>query len=170
MAFKPHIKNSDGTLTEIPLVAEKATKDGNGNIIHNTYATKSGEDSLTNKTYNGYTLKEACGKEVEDSSTPSVIGTGTKLPTERDIHNGLPTINGSHEYTKNTNIYAPTSQLSASATKRFLIGSSSQTSMATENTNANCYMENGHLFSNGNKVVNNAMFVLNGTTLIITTS
>jgi len=170
MAYRPYIKNSDNSLTEIPLIAEKATKDGNGNNIVNTYATKSGTEALTNKTYNGYTLKNACAKDIADSSSASAIGTGTNLPTERDIYNGLPTINGSHTYNKDTNIYAPTSQLSASNEKKYLVGSSSQTSMASENTNANCYMENGHLFSNGNKVINNAMFVLNGTTLTITTN
>jgi len=168
--YKAYIKNSDDTLTEIPLIAENATKDGNSNNIANTYATKSGTDALTNKTYNGFTLKNACAKDIADSSSAEAIGTGTNLPTERDVYNGLPTINGSHTYTKDTNIYAPNSQLSASTEKRYLVGASSQTSMGTENTNANCYMQSGHLYSNGSKVVNNAMFVLNGTTLTITTT
>src|SRR5574344_1704610 len=117
MAFRPYVKNGDGTLTEIPLIADKSSKDANGNVIHNTYVTKTGSETLTNKTYNGYILNNACAKDVVDSSTPEAIGTGTKLPTERDIHNGLPTINGDHAYTKDTNIYAPTSQLSASNDK-----------------------------------------------------
>lgn len=56
-----------------------------------------------------YTLGAACEKAVTDSSSASAIGTGTSLPTERDIYYGLPTINGSHSYTSSTNIYAPTS-------------------------------------------------------------
>lgn len=56
-----------------------------------------------------YTLGAACAKGVTDSSSASAIGTGTSLPTERDIYYGLPTINGSHSYTSSTNIYAPTS-------------------------------------------------------------
>lgn len=167
---KPYIADANGNLTEIKLIAENASKDGNGNIISSTYATKSGSESLTNKTYNGYTLGAACAKGIIDNSSSKAISTGVTLPTERSIYNGLPTINDSHTYTKDTKIYAPTSQLSASAEKRFLIGSSSQTSMNAENTNANCYMQSGHLYSNNSKVMNNAMFVLSGTTLTITTT
>ena len=64
--------------------------------------------ALTNKTYNGYTLKDAAGKDITDSSSASAIGTGTDVPTERDIYYGLPTINNSHAYTSSTKIYAPT--------------------------------------------------------------
>lgn len=69
----------------------------------------SGSQALTNKTYNGYTLAAACAKSVTDSSSASAIGTGSSLVTERDVYYGLPTINGAHTYTINTNIYAPTS-------------------------------------------------------------
>ena len=55
-----------------------------------------------------YTLGAACEKSVTDSSSASAIGTGTSLPTERDIYYGLPTINNSHNYTSSTTIYAPT--------------------------------------------------------------
>lgn len=65
--------------------------------------------ALTNKTYNGYVLAAACAKTVTDSSAASAIGTGTALPTERDIYYGLPTINNSHAYTSSTQIYAPSS-------------------------------------------------------------
>lgn len=64
--------------------------------------------ALINKTYNGYTLAAACAKGVTDSSSAAAIGTGTSLPTERDIYYGLPTINNSHAYTSSTTIYAPT--------------------------------------------------------------
>lgn len=67
----------------------------------------SDSQALTNKTYNGYTLAAACAKGVTDSSSASAIGTGTSLPTERDIYYGLPTINNSHSYTSSTTIYAP---------------------------------------------------------------
>ena len=65
--------------------------------------------ALTNKTYNGYTLADACAKSVTDSSSASAIGTGTSVPTERDIYYGLPNINGAHTYNSGTDIYAPTS-------------------------------------------------------------
>lgn len=167
---KPYIEGTDGTLTPIQLDAVKATKDGNGNTISSTYVTKTGVEDITNKTYNGYTLGDACAKGVADSSSAEALGTSTNLPTERDVYNGLPTINGSHSYNKDTNIYAPTSQLATSTEKRYLIGSSATTSMNTESTNASCYMQGGHLYSNGNQVVNKAMFVLNGSTLTITTT
>ena len=51
----------------------------------------------------------AATKSYTDSSSASAIGTGTSVTTERDVYHGLPTINGSHSYTSNTNIYAPTS-------------------------------------------------------------
>lgn len=67
----------------------------------------SGTQALTNKTYNGYTLAAACAKAVTDSSSASAIGTGTSLPTERDIYYGLPTINDAHNYTSSTTLFAP---------------------------------------------------------------
>ncbi len=57
---------------------------------------------------NGYTLGAACAKAVTDSSSASAISTGTNLVTERDVYYGLPTINGAHNYTSSTKIYAPT--------------------------------------------------------------
>lgn len=68
--------------------------------------------STTSKTLTvseSYTLAAACAKGVTDSSSASAIGTGTSLPTERDVYYGLPTINNSHSYTSSTSIYAPTS-------------------------------------------------------------
>jgi len=47
-------------------------------------------------------------RSIVDSTTANAIGTSTSIPTERDIYNGLPTINGAHNYTSSTNIYAPT--------------------------------------------------------------
>ena len=46
-------------------------------------------------------------KSYTDSTSASAIGTGTSVPTERDIYYGLPTINNSHSYTSSTAIYAP---------------------------------------------------------------
>ena len=63
--------------------------------------------ALTNKTYNGYTLAAACAKAVTDSSSAGAIGTGTSLVTERDVYYGLPQINGAHNDTSGTSLYAP---------------------------------------------------------------
>lgn len=170
MVFRPYIKNADGTLTEVELVAGKAVKDGSGNVISSTYATKSGKENLTNKTYEGYTLNKACAKDVVDSSAAEAIGTSDKLTTERDVYYGLPTINNKHDFNSNTKIFTPTNQLSATQEKRFIVGSSAVDSMDKENTNECCFMQAGHLYSNGSKVINVAMFVLDGTTLTITTN
>lgn len=167
---KPYIAETDGTLTSIQLDAIKATKDGNGNTISSTYVTKTGSENITNKTYEGYSLNKACAKDVVDNTTAKAVGTAEKLPTERSIYNGLPTINGSHDYTKDTKIYTPKNQLATSNDKRYLVGSSATNSMDTETTNEKCYMQSGHLYSNGNQVVNKAMFVLDGSTLTITTA
>lgn len=81
-----------------------------GHLYSNSKQVVNLSDSqpLTNKTYNGYTLAAACAKAVTDSSSASAIGTGTSLVTERDVYYGLPSINGAHNYTSGTSIYAPT--------------------------------------------------------------
>ena len=57
-----------------------------------------------------YTLGTACEKTYTDSSSASAISSsGVSLVTERDVYYGLPTINGAHNYTSSTTIYAPTS-------------------------------------------------------------
>lgn len=55
-----------------------------------------------------YTLGNSCEKSYTDSSSASAIGTGTSLPTERDIYYGLPTINANHTYTSSTTLFCPT--------------------------------------------------------------
>ena len=62
-------------------------------------------------------------------------------------------INGAaYPNTSGTTIYAPTSQLTATTSKRYLIGSSEVNSLNTVNTNSNCYMSGGYLYSGGNKI------------------
>lgn len=90
-----------------------------GRIWHNVYdygwsGWKSQIDAdssqaLTNKTYNGYTLGNACSCSIIGGSSAYKIGTSNSLTTEAKVYYGLPTINGSHTYSANTNIYAPTS-------------------------------------------------------------
>lgn len=82
---------------------------------------------VTGGTVDGYTLAAASAKAVTDSSSASAIGTGTSLPTERDIYYGLPTINNAHNYTSSTNIYAPTS----GGTEGQFLGANGSTSTPT---------------------------------------
>lgn len=57
-----------------------------------------------------YTLAAACAKAVVDATIETAISSsGTSLPTERKIYHGLPKINNAHNYTSNTDIYAPVS-------------------------------------------------------------
>ena len=49
-------------------------------------------------------------RSISDSSSASSLSAlSTSIPTVRDIYYGLPYINGTHSYTSNTDIYAPTS-------------------------------------------------------------
>lgn len=54
-------------------------------------------------------LAAAAYKGVSDSSSASALSsTGQNLVTERDVYFGLPTINGAHNYTSGTTLFAPT--------------------------------------------------------------
>ena len=55
-----------------------------------------------------FSLGAAALKALSDSSSAAAIGTGTNIPTERDVYYGLPKINGGHSYTSNNDYYAPT--------------------------------------------------------------
>ena len=110
---------------------DSAQKDGNGNVIVDTYATKTqlSDGSVTKigtstvgsstkpiylnagvPTAGTYTLGAACAKSVSDSSSASALSsTDTNVPTVRDIYYGLPSINGNHTYTSSKTIYAPES-------------------------------------------------------------
>ena len=63
------------------------------------------------------------------------------------------TLNGTSKANSTATIYAPESAITATTEKRYLIGSSSTTSVATENTNASVYMQNGKLYSNSAEVL-----------------
>lgn len=76
-------------------------------------------DSAGNTGTNGQVLKTdgstiswsdiggAAAKDVTDATAARAISTGTTLLTERAIYYGLPKINNSNGYTRNTTIYAP---------------------------------------------------------------
>lgn len=95
-----------------------------------------------------YTLGAACAKGVTDSTSAGALSTGSNLVTERDVYYGTPKINGVKTYTSNTSIYAPTST-----------GTSGQVLKSTGN--------GAPVWSSD--VLTSANFVLDGTTLNITT-
>jgi len=77
------------------------------------FAASSHTHTLANITDSG----AAAAYGVIDSTSNAAIGTGTSLPTERDIYYGLVAVNGSSQ-SRATTIYAPTSAGSAYQTLR----------------------------------------------------
>lgn len=57
------------------------------------------------------------------------------------------TINGTSYAGSSQTIYAPTNAISTNTAKRYLLGSSSTTSMVTTNTNSSCYMQSGNIYA-----------------------
>lgn len=78
-----------------------------------TFTPTSHTHTLANITDSG----AAAAKGIVDSASPAAIGTGTSLPTERDVYYGLVAVNGSSQ-TRSTTIYAPTSAGSSYQTLR----------------------------------------------------
>ncbi|MCM1197249.1 MAG: hypothetical protein NC310_09320 [Roseburia sp.] len=64
--------------------------------------------NLKAKTFNGYTLAKGCAKDVVDATKATALSKDSEdLVTERKVFYALPNINNTHEYTSDTNIYAP---------------------------------------------------------------
>jgi hypothetical protein len=145
----------DSTDTLVNLIGPQWLNNKTVNGIKLVNSATDGKDR-TVTTSTSYTLLDACAKNVTDrTSATAISSSGENLVTERSIYYGLPTINGSHAYTSSTTIYAPTAQLTTSTSKRYLVGASSTTSISTVNSNTSCYMQSGHLYSNGRQVINN---------------
>lgn len=74
------------------------------------FVTLEGNQNLTNKTYEGYTLGDACKYGVSDSAIPRTFynGEGEKLVTERRAYYGLPQFNTDHSYNSKTNYFVHT--------------------------------------------------------------
>lgn len=49
MAYKPYLKKDNGNIVEVPVSADSAMKDGNGNVIHSTYSTKTELNTLSSR-------------------------------------------------------------------------------------------------------------------------
>lgn len=83
---------------------------GNSLVGKTGYFTANSYVSVLLDKDNGKAYLQTFAKSIQDSSSAGTLSSSrTGLCTERDIYYGLPTINGSHSYTSNTNIYAPTS-------------------------------------------------------------
>lgn len=82
-------------------------------ITANTLAYWTGAYNSSNASRLAYCNKGAFGTAAtraytDRTSATTILSTGTTLLTERAIYYGLPTINGVHTYTSDTNIYPPT--------------------------------------------------------------
>lgn len=133
-----------------------------------------------------YTLGAACAKGVADSTSASALSTGSNLVTERDVYYGTPKINGAKTYNSNTSIYAPTSVgtsgqvLKSSGNGAPVWGSVDVTGITqmdtvTINSGTSVALETGSgsnsdITANGSPIMTSANFVLDGTTLNITTN
>lgn len=85
------------------------------------------------------------------STTKPVYISASGTFSESDTYAGGTkiTLNGTAKGGTNASIYAPTSAITTSTAKQYLVGSTSSTSVAEEHTNTSCYMSNGELYSNG---------------------
>lgn len=74
------------------------------------YVTLDGEQDISNKTYNGYTLDDACKYKVSDATKAKTFNNadGDRLVTERRVYFGTPRFNGHHDYDSNKNYYVHT--------------------------------------------------------------
>ncbi len=137
--------------------------DASGNVGVGTSTTLTSkftvDGSLTATTVNGYTLAAACAKAVTDSSSASAIGTGTSLPTERDIYYGLPTINNAHNYTSSTTIYAPT----GAGTSGYWLKASGGTSAPVWESTANLTAGKATADGDGNTISSTYLKLAGGT-------
>ena len=90
------------------------------------------------------------GESGEDGYTPEK---GVDYFTEEDIASlNIPTISLNGNKTTTPKFYAPTSALSTSDYKRYIIGASTATNISAVSSNENVYMKEGALYSENTKV------------------
>lgn len=97
-----------------------------------------------------------------------VLKSDGNVPVWGDDYGTAVTLNGVDKNGTTATIYAPESAITTSTAKRYLVGSSSTTSVATENTNASVYMQSGKLYSNNTEVVTGPTGVTQGTYSAVT--
>lgn len=74
--------NIDKIVNGTTKVGKATNADLLNNVAASNYVTLNGSQALTNKTYNGYTLKAAAGKGVDEDTTTD---TSTNLPTGKAV-------------------------------------------------------------------------------------
>lgn len=145
--------------------------DGYGDT-KNPYASKTANTVLAapNGSNGAPSFRSLAAADIPDLSgsyvpKPSADVGSTTQPIYYDVDdNGLKaastyaggtkvTLNGTDKGASTATIYAPENAITTSSNKRYLVGSSSTTSVATENTNANVYMQSGKLYSNNAEVL-----------------
>lgn len=82
------------------------------------FVTLTGNEAISNKTYNGYTLSDACEAGISDTTKAKQFANsdGDNLITERRAYFGTPQFNGFHNYDSNTKYFVHTSMKDSMAT------------------------------------------------------
>ena len=103
MAYKPYIKKSNNQLEELPLYADKAEKDADGNTISSTYLKKSdattqfnnkADKTNSNQVITAKTVTANTGNFENISSSLTTINTGlTERGTLTLLYSGNPAVN-----------------------------------------------------------------------------
>lgn len=101
--------------------------------------------TLTFPTTTGKVL--ATNGSVGSSTAPVYVDSNGVVTQGSTYAGGTRLCINSSSYTSSATIYVPTSAISTSTAKRYLLGSSSTTSMATTNTNSSCYMSSGSIYA-----------------------
>lgn len=149
-----NISISGGTPTDVQINGTSITSNNVANIITNT-----AYNSSTNKIATMSDVPDVSGKQntlqAKGSTTKPIYVSSAGTISETNTYAGgtAVTLNGTSKAASTASFYAPTTAISTSTSKSYLVGSSSTTSVATEYTNSSCYMSSGKLYSNGKEVV-----------------
>ena len=114
-------------------------------------------NSKANRTHQHEMLDITDGFELREEYTQDAycVYSTTYLNTQlnnKANSNNIPTIKLNGSATTTPVFYAPESPVSTSSYKRWLLGTSASNNLYTVNTNDSCYMKDGCLYTNGEKV------------------
>ena len=119
-----------------------------------TGTTVSSNVNWVNFNGEGFLIHDGTNNKSLGLFFPAVSTTSNENKVIATTDNGTLSVNGTAyklDSTSKPSIYAPTSSISTTNNQRYLLGSSSTTSISTTNTNGSCYMQSGVLYSNGRK-------------------
>lgn len=148
-------KNPYGSKTQHFVLAAPANANGAPSFraitASDLIATSGGTVALGSLIYGDAGGDQFCALTIGASG--KVLKSDGFTPVWGDDYGTAVTLNGVDKNGTTATIYAPESAITTSTAKRYLVGTSSTTSVATENTNASVYMQNGKLYSNSQEVL-----------------